>query len=430
MKKILSLICILSLLCTMLVACKDDLDIPTEDTTKHIAPAFADLDLNDVLNIDAVTVSETETDYVLLDVANYGKILIRLYPDVAPETVANFKKLVSQGFYDGLIFHRVIEGFMIQGGDPLGNGTGGSETNIKGEFQANGFKNNLQHLRGVVSMARATDMNSASSQFFICHAEASHLNGNYAAFGYVAAGMDVVDAIASVQTNSSDKPTTNVVISSAKFANVPAEAMTKPAEDTPTRVAPAFADLDLSDVSSIDAVTVSETETDYVLLDVADYGKILIRLYPDVAPETVANFKKLVSQGFYDGLIFHRVVEDFVIQSGDPNGTGTGGSPDKIKGEFSKNGFENNLKHVRGVVSMARTINNMNSASSQFFICHQSCSSLNGYYAAFGYVAAGMDVVDAIAAVDTDTTNDKPIVDVVITSAKFVVVPADNGTAQ
>ena len=137
---------------------------------------------------------------------NGAKIELELYPDVAPITVKNFEKLVSEGFYDGLIFHRVIKGFMIQGGDPLGNGMGGAEQKIKGEFAANGHKNDLKHTRGVISMARAYDPNSASSQFFIMHADAPHLDGQYAAFGRVTSGMEVVDEIADVAVDYSDRP--------------------------------------------------------------------------------------------------------------------------------------------------------------------------------------------------------------------------------
>ena len=125
-----------------------------------------------------------------------GDIVIQLRPDVAPITVENFESLVSSGFYDGLTFHRVYSGFMIQGGDPDGNGTGGSEKTIKGEFSANGVNNTLSHKRGVVSMARSSSYKSASSQFFICHADSTFLDGNYAAFGEVVSGMDVVDGIA------------------------------------------------------------------------------------------------------------------------------------------------------------------------------------------------------------------------------------------
>lgn len=143
---------------------------------------------------------------VIIEMENGKKIEIELYPDVAPVTVANFEKLVREGFYDGLTFHRVIPGFMIQGGDPLGNGMGGAPDHIKGEFRSNGFDNKLKHTRGVISMARSMDKNSASSQFFIMHADAPHLDGEYAAFGKVVSGMDAVDEIASIPTDWSDRP--------------------------------------------------------------------------------------------------------------------------------------------------------------------------------------------------------------------------------
>ncbi|MDE7306734.1 MAG: peptidylprolyl isomerase [Clostridia bacterium] len=140
---------------------------------------------------------------------NSGKVIkAELYPDKAPNTVNNFISLVGSGFYDGLKFHRVIKGFMIQGGDPAGVGTGGPGYTIKGEFALNGFKqNDIKHLRGVLSMARAMAPNSAGSQFFIMHENASHLDGQYAAFGKVIEGIDVVDEIASVKTDWNDKPT-------------------------------------------------------------------------------------------------------------------------------------------------------------------------------------------------------------------------------
>ena len=133
--------------------------------------------------------------HVEIDVKDYGTIKAELYGDIAPITVANFVKLAREGFYDGLTFHRVISGFMIQGGDPNGNGTGGSKENIKGEFSANGVKNDLKHTRGVLSMARSSAPDSASSQFFIMHQDAPHLDGAYAAFGKVTEGMEIVDAI-------------------------------------------------------------------------------------------------------------------------------------------------------------------------------------------------------------------------------------------
>jgi peptidyl-prolyl cis-trans isomerase B (cyclophilin B) len=149
---------------------------------------------------------------VIIEMDNGSQIKIELDPTAAPITAANFEKLVKEGFYDGLTFHRIIPGFMIQGGDPNGNGTGGSKENIKGEFASNGVNNPLKHTRGVISMARAMDPNSASSQFFIMHADAPHLDGEYAAFGKVVEGMDVVDQIANEKTNFRDAPLNKVVM--------------------------------------------------------------------------------------------------------------------------------------------------------------------------------------------------------------------------
>lgn len=143
---------------------------------------------------------------VTITMENGGQIKLELYPEKAPITVENFEKLVADKFYDGLIFHRVIRGFMIQGGCPEGTGTGGPGWHIKGEFASNGVKNDLKHTRGVISMARSMNPNSAGSQFFIMHQDAPHLDGQYAAFGKVVEGMDIVDAIAGVKTDFSDRP--------------------------------------------------------------------------------------------------------------------------------------------------------------------------------------------------------------------------------
>lgn len=137
----------------------------------------------------------TGKHHVVISVKGYGDIKIELDADVAPVTVTNFVKLAKDGFYDGLTFHRIIKGFMIQGGDPLGNGTGGSDNKIKGEFSNNGIENNLSHTRGAISMARSSNNDSASSQFFIVHKDSTYLDGNYACFGYVTDGMDIVDKI-------------------------------------------------------------------------------------------------------------------------------------------------------------------------------------------------------------------------------------------
>ncbi len=153
---------------------------------------------------------------IILHIKDFGDIKIELDRDNAPISANNFASLVANGFYDGLTFHRVIKGFMIQGGDPSGNGTGGPGYSIKGEFRANGVKNTLSHKRGVLSMARSQMFNSAGSQFFICDANDEFLDGQYAAFGKVIEGMDVVDKIAAVDKNHADKPYKPVIIEKAE----------------------------------------------------------------------------------------------------------------------------------------------------------------------------------------------------------------------
>ena len=158
---------------------------------------------------------------IILKIANMGEIKIELDYKNAPISSANFVSLVNKGFYDGLTFHRIIKGFMIQGGCPLGNGTGGPGYSIKGEFRSNGVKNELSHKRGVISMARAMNPNSAGSQFFICDKDDLFLDGQYAAFGHVVEGMDVVDKIASVKTGFQDRPLNKVVIEKALSVEEP-----------------------------------------------------------------------------------------------------------------------------------------------------------------------------------------------------------------
>ncbi len=172
--------------------------------------------------IENMNYKETEeiTNYIKIEMQTTGDImLLELYPDIAPITVKNFQKLVSEKFYDGLVFHRIIKDFMIQGGDPLGNGSGGSEETIKGEFRLNGVENNLKHERGVISMARSNDRDSASSQFFIVHADSPHLDGSYASFGRIIAGLDTLDKLANIKTNG-ETPITKPVIYSIRFVTV------------------------------------------------------------------------------------------------------------------------------------------------------------------------------------------------------------------
>lgn len=174
--------------------------------------AFCACDVNP--NTGTNSTSEAMPVTAVIKVKDYGEIKLELYPDIAPITVANFVTLANEGFYDGRIFHRVISNFMIQGGSSDGLGFEGAEHCIKGEFASNGVENNLKHERGVISMARTNVPDSASSQFFIVHQDSPHLNGDYAAFGKVTEGMEVVDAIAQTATDGNDKPLTDIVIES------------------------------------------------------------------------------------------------------------------------------------------------------------------------------------------------------------------------
>ena len=361
---------------------------------------------------------------VEMGVKNYGEITLELYHDVAPKTVENFVTLASDGFYNGLTFHRIVSGFMIQGGDPDGNGSGGSDKNIPGEFALNGFENNLSHERGVISMARANDPNSASSQFFICHGDAQTLDGSYAAFGKVVEGMETVDAIASVNTvydsygREKSVPTKDVIIDYVIIL----EQYDRDGEDAAER-------------EPMETKSEAELYKDpiEVEMSVKGHGKITLELYPNLAPETVANFVDLASKGFYDGLTFHRIVSGFMIQGGDPDGNGTGGSDKNIKGEFQMNGHYNPLSHKRGVISMARSTS-PDSASSQFFICHDNATSLDGQYAAFGKVIEGIETVDSIAKVEVEynaygTEKSVPTEDVIIEYVKVLTEITTDTTA-
>ena len=192
MRKLLS-VCLAALLVLSLAGCGKTSVVGITTTSK--APAA---------NEESQGVG---THHAEIEIQDYGTITVELDGDAAPITVQNFMDLANDGFYDGLTFHRIISGFMMQGGDPNGNGTGGSENTIKGEFSANGVENSLSHTRGAISMARSQAYDSASSQFFICHADSTFLDGQYACFGYVTDGMDVVDAVCEAAQPTDDNGT-------------------------------------------------------------------------------------------------------------------------------------------------------------------------------------------------------------------------------
>lgn len=383
MKKILSVILICVMCLSLFVACDE------EET------------------IDPSTLGDAV--HIAIEVKDFGRIEAELYPKIAPITVTHIVSLINENFYDGLTFHRVIDDFMIQGGDPTGTGMGaeGQET-IKGEFSDNGVANTLKNIRGVLAMARrGNDYNSATSQFFINTTDNTHLDGQYATFGMVTEGMDVVDAISKVPTNANDKPLTDVVISSIRIIEGAGNASlttTVTTETTPQEM----------------PTTDPYADPVHIVIEFAGFGTVKADLYPGVAPLTVAQIVSLINEGFYDGLTIHRIDPGFVIQGGDPAGTGMGvDGQQTIKGEFSANGVENPLNNDRGVLAMARLGSDYDSATSQFYINLADNDFLNGYYTTFGMVTEGMDVVDAIAAVETDAS-ERPLTAVVITSIRIV----------
>ena len=216
-KKFIKIIICISLI-FILCSCGSD-EVELNYTTKKVGDKTVY-----TIKTKLYVASSEETNLVMINVKDYGIMVAELYPDKAPITVENFKKLVNKNFYSGLIFHRVINGFVIQTGDPNGNGSGGSDETIKGEFETNGVKNDISHVRGVLSMARRgsdpeTDetLNSASSQFYIVQDDATYLDGKYAGFGKLVSGYDVLDRIASVKTNMNDKPLTDIVIENVRF---------------------------------------------------------------------------------------------------------------------------------------------------------------------------------------------------------------------
>ncbi len=340
---------------------------------------------------DASYGSNFETTHkAVIEIENYGVIKLDLYGKEAPVTVVNFANLANSGFYNGLTFHRIIEGFMMQGGCPSGNGTGSSGTNIIGEFSNNGSNNKISHKAGVISMARSGHSvydyyyyDTASCQFFIVHEDSAFLDGNYAGFGMVTEGMNVVNAICTTakttDSNGSVDRANQPVIKSISVECV--------SEDFKVK----------APVASHEAV-----------IEIQNYGTITLELYENIAPITVANFEKLANEGFYNGLTLHRIMKDFMMQGGCPSGDGTGDSGTDIKGEFLANGVYNPLSHKRGVISMARS-KEYNSASSQFFIMQDDAPHLDYNYAAFGMVTSGLDIVDRICNEAQPTDNNGSI---------------------
>ena len=352
--------------------------------------------------IDGLVTDKTEaaapviTHTVELEIENYGTITIELYGEDAPYAVQQFVELVNKGFYDGKKFTQAVANSMFLGGGTSNSGV----DNIKGNFNSNGIHNPIKHERGTISFYRSSVSSSLDTkyyQFFIVpttsEANSIKYDGYYSAFGKVTEeSMAVIDAIMAdykVILGEDGKVTEDSKVDANGKITTASQPVLKTAKVTNT----------YTDKFTIEA-------THKVEIEIENYGKVELELYGNNAPITVEHFIKLVKEGYYDGMTFHRAVEDFMIQGGCPKGDGTGNYTDKdgkkvtIEGEFYSNGFYNAIKHKEGVISMARGTDK-DSASCQFFIVHETSlsntTSLDGNYAAFGKVTGdGMTIIDKI----------------------------------
>ncbi len=417
-----------------------------------------------IVQIANFTEPEIGDTIITMKVKDYGEIKFRVFPEYAEKGVENFVELAKQGYYDGLTFHRVISDFMIQGGDPLGTGLGG-ESVWGGEFDG-GTDPHLIHAVGAVAYANSGSTATDGSQFFIVsgsimstddinyykqqgiaispHQEeiyssiggAPWLDGGYTVFGQVIDGLDIVNKIQHVETSSADKPVEDVIIESVTVGEYNGEKINwflrdyvnKP--EVQENVEPAN-------------FTEPKNEEIVVSMKIENYDTpVKIKLFPEYASKGVENFVELIKQGYYDGLTFHRVIKDFMIQGGDPLGTGAGG--ESVWGGKFEGGTDPHLLHAAGAVSYANT-GATSTNGSQFFIVTGEVYSddeiaelekngyvlsdyqkeiytdvggtpwLDGDYTVFGQVFEGLDVVFDIQNVATGETN-KPIKDVIIES--------------
>lgn len=415
-------------------------------------------------NVDIMnyTAPQKGDKIIELTFKDYGTVKFRLFPEYADKGVENFIGLANDGYYDGLKFHRIIKDFMIQGGDPLGTGQGGKS--LWGSSFDGGTDPHLIHLPGAVAYANSGTTASNTSQFYIITGtEATddtfnyyeqagilfsdnakelykqnggipYLDGKYTIFGQVFDGLDVIYKIQCVATGAGDMPIDDVIVDSVKVTEYNGEELKWQISDYP----------DFDDPASHDVAnfTAPEIGDEIIKMNIKDYGEVKIRLFPEYLPDAAENFIELTKQGYYDGLTFHRVINDFMIQGGDPNGNGTGGA--SIWGDKFDGGKYFNLIHTAGALAYANS-GATSTDGSQFYIvtgveCDDAYFSqleaqgytysekvkeaynkaggypfLDGGYTVFGQVIDGLDVIFEIQKTETDES-DKPLNDVIIES--------------
>ncbi len=430
------------------------------------SPKEADWSQN--VEIANFTAPQIGDKVIEMNIRDYGTVKIRLFPEYADKGVENFTKLAEDGYYDGLTFHRVIEDFMIQGGDPLGTGSGGKC--IWGNSFDGGTDPHLIHAAGAIAYANSGSTATNGSQFYIVtgtevtdedldyyqngsgHTYTENarevykkaggtpfLDGNYTVFGQVYEGLDVVFNIQHVDTNSSDKPINDVIMDSVKVTEYNGEELKWYISDYDYQ-APTEPPVENIDIANFTAPQEGETVVD---LKIKDYGDVMIKLFPEYAEKGVENFVEHAKEGYYDGLTFHRVINEFMIQGGDPLGNGMGG--ESIWGGEFDGGTDPHLIHTAGAIAYANSGSTATNGS-QFYIVTGlvytdsdfdvlekrgykfsdnakalyktvgGTPHLDGGYTVFGQVYDGLDIIFKIQQVETDLS-DKPIEDVIIESA-------------
>lgn len=472
MKKLLAFILCGITAAALMTGCGNELNITdnsepaasdgssADDVSQTATEALAPPENVDIANFNA---PEKGDKIIELTFKDYGTVKFRLFPEYADRGVENFVGLANDGFYDGLTFHRVIRDFMIQGGDPLGTGQGGKS--LWGSSFDGGTDAHLIHLPGAVAYANSGTTSSNSSQFYIVtgseatdemfsyyeqkgklfsdnakalykqYGGAPYLDGNYTIFGQVFDGLDVIYQIQCTATDANDKPLDDIIMESVRVTEYNGEELKWYISD--------YTDFDNPTSHDVANFTEPEIGDEIIKMNIKDYGEVKIRLFPEYLPEAVENFIELAKQGYYDGLTFHRVINDFMIQGGDPLGNGTGG--ECIWGDKFDGGTYFNLVHVAGALAYANSGSTSTNGSQFYIVTGEECTDayfddmvaygysysdkvkdayksagygypfLDGGYTVFGQVIDGLDVIFEVQKTETDS-NDKPVNDVIIES--------------
>jgi len=450
---------------SMLASCGKDLNIGDSGTSSVASDTAAPAADGSVMNFTAPQKGDT---IIEINFKDYGTVKFRLFPEYADKGVENFVELAKKGYYDGLTFHRIIKDFMIQGGDPLGTGTGGEST-WGGKFDG-GTDPHIIHAAGAVAYANSGSTATDGSQFYIVTGTvytedqlgqmegngrtfsdeakkiystaggAPWLDGSYTVFGQVYEGLDVIFNIQNTATDAGDKPIEDVIMESVKVGTYDGEALHWYLSDYDYQE-PTIAPKENVEIKNF---TAPEDGEKIVTMTIKDHGDVKIKLFPEYADKGVENFLGLTEKGYYDGLIFHRIIKDFMIQGGDPEGTGMGG--ESMWGGSFDGGTDPHLIHAAGAVAYANS-GSTDTDGSQFYIVtgevytdqdfeglasygyqfsdnekavYSTCGGdpwLDGGYTVFGQVFDGLDIIFELQNAETDE-NDKPLEDVIIESVQ------------